>query len=1192
MKRFIKTLLAALLSLPILAGATSCLKEELSPKVEPPTQTDAKTYKFGFTRPDPVVVETKGNVIAARDLTIQAIYIKIFQNGNLIYSQTKAAATAYSAGNTLWTDTLTEGLYYDVFCWTSSVSDKNSDIFDNSDDINVLKEQTFGFRARNWDSTFDDLYPMSYYGHLTAYELDMLDGAEDETIIIPLQYLFADVNLTVTYDDMLQAMCPTHTVSGTTYGITLGTPKLYGVYQRVGVFSSDYNEGAISWSDYDENCNQAGCRTSNTTAHFLVPECLGGTLLPDNNSSFGKNKEAIEALGYNEYSFPYIEVPVTYKTYLALGTVTKTYRFYLGGDATSNFDTKRGYQYNLTLYLGYDGLDYTGTWKISGAASSVTRALNLAYHHDRDFAQPGERIYIHCDYSVGGTDATTLKWGTANGGNGYTVETDETKINNYISSGTWDSYAHSYPYGNWYIGNTKYPESGGTSCTWGLECQSCHHVYPVTWNWSTETEANRTNWVESTWPLTSTYFRSCTYCNQVIYSIRVTGAAFTQYAADKNAVFSTTDSPTEDGVGGGLLKRVTLSPAYIKQLYVPSTATVGDEFTVYATTRDGKVRKSLPFVVRNANTPSFKSGSKNFYVAQKKLLKLSTWDKSTYGNNPSFQFEISCTAPNGTADATVATLSAGSNNQEVYINCQKSGSYTVTVKYNNVTTGCTTSGTIKYPHYGKPRVTDGGAGQNVIRVANGGTSTSVYPPKLYITNAAGEEEEFTDYDNSLYLSYIGSTSSTLLDNNGWVSYSSGAPGSVYLNHAYKNGVVSNANLCPWDEPATSMDRIRFSASSANVRRTGVVSDGDTLEDRITPVCFEAKYAAAGLNKSRGYLSNIVYTLFVCEEGLEGSNPSTRWSINGLRPTTNNGFYAMRNGSSYSIDNLVTFPHGAGGSYACDWNVSDKQVGDYGIFLRIQGRSSDYYDFRYARLSLHKKYIGSYTLTTKEAFTAPENINHTLEHYIGDKDYWTYYSYANSDTYNGPRNNGYWPVINREEYYIDVTANNIISGLFTKKSRSVLPTEGMYDPNDIAEGTDQNTYCPILYPLLNFGMFGLLIGDLMQQPTLYSHLYEYSQKTFYYSAHHNIAIGSNRYRVTINPWFVANWTFWESGIAVACKGYGINKYKSFNSPLFGSKSSPQTISGVTWTKISDDGTTAEWQTSDGYTSCIFKYGAWE
>ena len=348
MKRLIKTLLLVGAFLPTLVVASSCIKEDLSPKVDTAIKSGAKTYKFGLAKPDPVVIETKSNANFALDLNYQAVDLKIFQNGNLIYTHTKSSSTRVNDEDILWTDTLTEGLEYDVFCWTSRVSDRNNDTFVNSDDPEVLKSQTFCFRDDDWDMCFDDLYPMSYYGHLTAYELDMLDGSEDETIIIPLQYLFANVNLTVTYDDMLQAMCPTHTVSGTSYGITLGTPRLYGAYQRVGVFSSDYNQGAVYWGRYDEYIDQIGTRTSNTTGHFLVPECLGGTLLPDNVSSWGKNREAIEALGYDEYDFPYIEVPVTYKTYLALGTVTKTYRFYLGGDATSNFDTHRGYQYNVT----------------------------------------------------------------------------------------------------------------------------------------------------------------------------------------------------------------------------------------------------------------------------------------------------------------------------------------------------------------------------------------------------------------------------------------------------------------------------------------------------------------------------------------------------------------------------------------------------------------------------------------------------------------------------------------------------------------------------------------------------------------------------------------------------------------------------------------------------------------------------
>lgn len=118
---------------------------------------------------------------------------------------------------------------------------------------------------------------------------------------------------------------------------------------------------------------------------FYVTENCQGILLPDNSDPWAKVPDSI---GNRADLCTYVEMTGTWNGSADYeGKVI--YRFYLGEDASRNFDIKRNSIHNLTLYLEEESFDKV-SWKIDasqmeGVVWEAESALNDNYHEQDDF---------------------------------------------------------------------------------------------------------------------------------------------------------------------------------------------------------------------------------------------------------------------------------------------------------------------------------------------------------------------------------------------------------------------------------------------------------------------------------------------------------------------------------------------------------------------------------------------------------------------------------------------------------------------------------------------------------------------------------------------------------------------------------------------------------------------------------------
>ena len=120
----------------------------------------------------------------------------------------------------------------------------------------------------------------------------------------------------------------------------------------------------LAQSDYDPD--MTGTNASVTTFSFYVPENRQGTLLPSNNDSRAKKEDALPAAVRPYVTF----VEFTGRVNPAAGGYggNATYRFYVGTDATKNFDLIRGREYNISLSFNLGNLLGSVSdpdWKVS-----------------------------------------------------------------------------------------------------------------------------------------------------------------------------------------------------------------------------------------------------------------------------------------------------------------------------------------------------------------------------------------------------------------------------------------------------------------------------------------------------------------------------------------------------------------------------------------------------------------------------------------------------------------------------------------------------------------------------------------------------------------------------------------------------------------------------------------------------------
>lgn len=121
---------------------------------------------------------------------------------------------------------------------------------------------------------------------------------------------------------------------------------------------------ALAQGDYDPD--MTATNASVTTFSFYVPENRQGTLLPSNNDSRAKKEDALPA-SVRPY-VTYVEFTGRVNPEAGGYGGNATYRFYLGTDATKNFDLIRGREYNISLSFNLGSLLGSVSepdWKVS-----------------------------------------------------------------------------------------------------------------------------------------------------------------------------------------------------------------------------------------------------------------------------------------------------------------------------------------------------------------------------------------------------------------------------------------------------------------------------------------------------------------------------------------------------------------------------------------------------------------------------------------------------------------------------------------------------------------------------------------------------------------------------------------------------------------------------------------------------------
>lgn len=137
------------------------------------------------------------------------------------------------------------------------------------------------------------------------------------------------------------------------------------------------------------------------TMYFYVTENCQGTLLPGNSDPWSKVPDSI---GETAGLCTYIEMNGKWNDKADYeGEVT--YRFYIGEDATSNFDIRRNSLQNLTLYLEEDSFDRI-SWKIDASRMDVVRwtvRADLSQNfHSKDDLYVTENIKIAIQFDERG----------------------------------------------------------------------------------------------------------------------------------------------------------------------------------------------------------------------------------------------------------------------------------------------------------------------------------------------------------------------------------------------------------------------------------------------------------------------------------------------------------------------------------------------------------------------------------------------------------------------------------------------------------------------------------------------------------------------------------------------------------------------------------------------------------------------
>lgn len=985
-------------------------------------------------------VSTKGNI--ADDTTLDGFSWLIACGDVLLYSGSGEMDNLYLTSNNTYT----------VFAWANTGEEYT---------LSNALSRVYGFSSSraSWDGM---KIPSSYYASgISPAELDALDGSADGNIRLPLRRLTAKLNLSIAFDDMLRTMFPDE--SG--YGIVVNSVKLGGIAQDVGIFTPEANVRGSSSSTVDQN--------SGTPDYvFYMPESLGGELLGGNTNPSNKNAQALVALGLDPYAYPFVEVSITFSAYMVSSPFTKVYRFYLGGNSTSNFDILRNHEYDITLLLGYNGLDVSGTWKLDGETSGLDgRSCTLQSNKMR--AAAGEKVVLTACYEYDGGSNVAADFYLRNNGFALCREADKAA---YVSTGT-------PPPGFTQLAENKYI----------LECRECHHYYtgmPAT------TGSNRTSWLEQNLTFSGQDV-NCTWCGALLFH--------RDLETEDSYLFDNSTS-TYTGINTSCQYQFGNDFEYC----IPADAHVGDVIRIYAITRDGLAGSYIDITVSNeCGYPRF-SGENALWVAQKGTLTATRWAEGIYGADPTFSFSIS---------GNIASVSR-IDTKSVYISAKKPGTFTVTCKSNGMDAG-TFDGTVSAPFIGYT------SGSKSLTVTNNGAATS-YTKPVYLIGQPGALEEYTSYDAELFGTCLGKITASLADDNGWVGLSDSG---VYLNHAYKNGVVSAQNLLPFQSPGTKVETLRFTSA----RLAGPYCD--------VPVYFDSRYA--GLRCIIDYGN---YYHYIADSSLIPTQASLAFNANSVWPYSFNSseFFSEINGSPVSNSQIIQ--NNGNGNYMF---LTDNP-GHRRMYWRLKGRADDEYQLDICRISVVKKYIGTITSTCDADITGTKH--NILAGFLSWKDspVGAFNTQSSLELSSGTL----------QGFRVYVGCRNVIKDLFRIEHRAFLPTEGLYDP---VPATGSNI------------------------PNNWNFYHSNRDAVFYTQAKHVYDDDNLSYTAVM-----ARWASYYSLLilqTIETNGFGMDKYKSFNSPLFVPAGSPQTVSGTTWTLTSDNGSTALWTSGDGLQQCEFTYANW-
>jgi len=1049
------------------------------------SEADSKFYSLDARY---ATVETRGNILD--ESSISSWNWRIYWKDQLLYSGSEASSAIKLSGKARYT----------VLAWANCTIPAAQ----TGNLASLLGySHTFIDEQSSWDTP--GTIPMSFLAEdISGEELDLLDGNADMAIVLPMERIMAKVNLSIEYDPLTDTMF--NGGSGPNDGIRVNSILLGGMHQSVGLFRSASNQREEAENDIVIDQSSDG----NPIYCFYIPESLGGNLLEGNTNPMLKDASSLQALGLEPSAYPYIEAEISFYAVHVAHNVSKTYRFYIGEDSYRNFDIRRNHCYDITLHIGYDGLDCTGEWKIDGTDLNDRRVLVLSALDHR--VSPGESVVLDSYYEYNNIDNVADRFYLR--ANGFAVGLAD-DADSYLESGI-------HPQGFRQLSGNCYM----------FVCNTCGHRYTD----FPKNTSERTAWRQAKLTTSGTNVL-CRWCNQKFFEIGVSSPEFSNFR-------------TSTGTWSTTVCAVETQDAAMCEYTVPAGAQSGDEVTFYAWTRDGRQISSDIISVSSGTAPSLSSSKgRKTWIAQQNIITVAQWPQGIYGADPSFTFQISCRNTSNNADAGVASLTpyTGADypqNRSVVVNCRKSGTYTVSIKYGGTTVAdAVFTGAIYAPIIGYPDDAPVNYSVTGVSVKNRGGSSSFTKPVYLRENAMGRWLAYDDYSSELFTSCLGEISSSLADNNGWVSFTDGATASVRLAHAYKNGVVSEANLVPFRNPSQRLEQIRFSSPVAS-----------SIQPCGVPVYFDTKYRNLGLVKDYPQ-----FFIFHADEDKTFAQGSTEFDASAYYsyPFDNNEFFGEYNGSVCAWSRVIS-ADANGHTY----RFNTDETGSKRVFWELKGTSGDACRIDICRIKVIDRYIGTLFTADEKAWDRKDYImvngNNPGPGFEG-------WESENSFMYKGFCADSFTST----GYHFTVGCRNIVKGLFVIEHRNFLPTEDAYDP------APERGYASYLY-----------------QNWYHSPNNKYA--TFYSKAKHIY----NDADLSYIP-VMARYAGYYSMIPLPglmhsfeTRGFNMARYKKFNSPLFKPRPSPASADGVNWNKTSDDGTTAVWTSSDGLRICEFRYGAWD